>query len=203
MGDATVAVTYAVGVLRDHGRRRKDGSLAVYDEIERRLSIALRRDLSGSVLPDGWPAATEVGRTGRGGSSSVERAMLVLIGEDPCPADRHRQLTRRAMNRLLAAVSAVEACVAALDSIDELVGDASQSQRTCEICTGKRGMGGDRPIAHRGTVGDRLERAVDACDRCYQFITRSAAPASRAGYLPTDEQIRRNEEHGRWRMRAS
>lgn len=202
MTPSTVTVAYVIETFVDAARRPADKPACAYRDAETRLTAAVRRDRSGTTTPDGWPPTTESGGGGSGSGSSVERAVLMLVGDEHVPIDRHRLLTRRAYGRLLDALAAWNDVRTILDEIDELTGRTVVTTPTCEVCTGRRGKGNDRTVAHRGTVGDRLERRMDLCDRCYQFVVRTAPAASREGYLPTDEQIRYNEERGRWRMRV-
>lgn len=178
------------------------GSERRIDSLRRRFRAALERDRTGSVIPDGYPTNTSGGPVSGVGSSSTERAAVALADGDVV-RDRHHDLTVRAAGALEELVVQANILRLALDSIDDLTNDSGPAPKTCAHCTGKRGHGNDRPVAHRGTVGDRLERAMDLCEACWSFVRWSAKPNTRAGYLPTDTQIRDHEERGRWRMRVA
>jgi len=181
--------------------------------VEARLGRAVERERSGTNLPDGWPSGgggnDDGGRGDDGFQSSTERAAAARLGREyapdaRAPRDRHRELTLAAFDHLRRAVHGAEIAWGVLRALDELLeeGDAEVTVRSCEACTGKRGRGGNRAVAHRGTVGDRLKYALDLCDACYGFVERTAKPGSRGGYLPSEDQVRRHEERGRWRLKA-
>lgn len=208
--------------LRALNQRPHDKALAEFDarlidSIERRLLIALQRDRTGSVIPDGYPTSTGGGRSGgsrtivvpdengqpdRVPVTAIEAAVVALVDGDT-PRDRHHDLTVRAVEAIDSAVVALNTCVAALASIDDLVSEKGPAPKTCAHCTSKRGEGSDRPIYATGTVGDRLERSVSLCKHCYGFVEQTARPGTHTGYLPSDDQIRDHEQRGRWRMRVA
>ncbi len=172
------------------------------DHLEARLLAALERDRTGSLVVDGWPAST----TGNGSSglptSSVEAAVVSLV-DSRQPRDHHRELTRRAAEALEDAVVALNTLRSALASIDDLTKTSvdPKAPRTCAHCTGKRGSN-DRPVYATSTVADRLDHAIALCSACWHFVEQTAQPGTRAGYLPSDDQIRSHEEKGRWRIRV-
>lgn len=212
-----LAARHLFDSLRALGRKPTSPGLArrdtkLIDSLERRLLEALARDRAGTATADGYPATTSGGFGGnrltilveddRVTVTAVELAALALV-EGSSPRDRHHELTRRAATALEDAVVALNTLTAALASIDDLTSDRGPTPRTCQHCTGKRGKGNDRTVAHRGTVGDRLERTMDLCEACWSFVRRVANPNSRAGYLPTDQQIRDHEERGRWKIKIA
>lgn len=172
------------------------------DSLRRRILIAAQRDRTGSVVPDGYPTSGGGSRGSGIATSATERAAVALADND-IVRDRHHELTVRATTALEDAVIALNTLASALLSIDDLTDTKGPVPKTCAHCTGKRGAGNDRPIAHRGTVGDRLERAMDLCEGCWSAVRWSAAANSRDGKLPTDAQIRHHEETGRWRLRVA
>lgn len=172
------------------------------EDIESRLGRAIKKERAGTTIRDGWPAS--VGNDGNGGSapkgdrlSSVERAALLRA-----PRDRHRELAQEAIKALGHINSSALYLVSILDSLDDL-SEAEPMSKVCECCEGKRGVGGDRPIAHRGTVGDRLAFVIDLCEPCYSYVVQSAKPGTRKGKLPSDSQIADHERRGRWRIKVT
>lgn len=211
-----VAVQHLLDSLRALGEPPAKGQPRRVEDLERRLMDAVRRDLAGSPRPDGYPAGVGGGRGGgrtitvddEAGQpdavpvTSVEGTVLERVEPDrPGRArDRHHELTVKAVRSVNAAVVAIQTAVGALASIDELVDTAPPAPKTCDHCTDKRGKGGNRPVHVRGTVGDRLERAISLCESCYEFVRQVAAPGTRLGYLPDDVQILDHETRGRWRI---
>jgi hypothetical protein len=177
--------------------------------LEAELGQACDRERAGTNAPDGWPRRAS-GAEGSGGSgdeyrSSTERAALTPLDPDVRPSrDMHRTLTLHAYDKLQRAVQELEGCRNALGDLARLrAPDGGQSYaRKCEACAGRRGRGGDRDVAHRGTVGDRLAHVVDLCEACYQFVVLTAKSGSRGGRLPDAEQVRRHEDRGRWRVKT-
>lgn len=174
------------------------------DWLETRMLAALERDRTGALTVDGWPAST----TGSGATglptSSVEAAVVSLVDHRQ-PRDYHHELTLRAARALEDAVIALNTCRSALNSIDDLTKTRvdPEEPQTCAHCTGKRGSNADRPVYATSTVADRLERSLALCSACWHFVEQTAPAASRAGYLPSDEQIRDHEDRGRWRIRVA
>jgi hypothetical protein len=203
-----VAVQHLTDTLRALGHAPAKGQTRRIDDLEARLLRAVERDLTGLPLPDGYPARTSGDAPGGHGGpvdTSVEASVIFRVdGVDGRPIrDRHHELTARAAKAVEDAVVAVNIAFAALDSIDDLTKASPPAPKTCDHCTGKRGQGGNRPIHVRGTVGDRLARAMALCEACYWFVHRTAAAGSHEGYLPSDEQIRQHEDTGRWRVRVN
>lgn len=57
------------------------------------------------------------------------------------------------------------------------------------------------PVKRFGTtVGDRLEVPADLCDDCYEAVRRTADSGSRKGRLPSEDEVRRHDRNGRWRI---
>lgn len=208
-----VAVQHLLDGLRALGEAPKRGQPARIDDLEARLIRAVGRDLAGVPIPDGY--RTGIGG-GRGGgptivvqedgqpdvavpATSVEAAVAGR-GDAHRVRDRHHELTAKAVSSVEQAVTQIQVARAALDSIDDLVQAGPPAPKTCDHCTGRRGDGNDRPVYVRGTVGDRLERAIALCEPCYHFVARTAASGSRLGWLPDDEQIADHERRGRWRI---
>jgi hypothetical protein len=203
-----VTVAHLIDSLRALNEPPKRGQPPRIDDLEARLVAAIARDLTGLPVVDGY-------RTGRArphpdldDPDAVDEPTLTaveaaVLARDQGPVrDRHHQLTVRAVHAIDEAVVAIQVVFAALKSIDELVGTGPPAPKTCDWCTGKRGEGNDRPIYVRGTVGDRLERALGLCNACHGFVCQTAAAGSRAGYLPNDAQIHDHELRGRWKIRA-
>lgn len=168
-------------------------------DLEQRLQRAIRRDDTGSPEPDGYPISTAGGGGTSGAGSRVEAT--VLAREQPT-RDRHHELTRQAVDAWATLVDASQTLMVKLAKIDQLTEDAPAPKR-CGSCGGKRGKGNDRSDIYRGTVGDRLTESLDLCRACRGFVEQTAKAATRAGYLPSDEQIRQHEASGRWRIRTT
>lgn len=200
-----VAVQHLVDSLRALGEAPAKGQPRRIDDLEARLLRAIERDLAGLPIPDGYPTGNVGGGRGAPGAAADTSVEAAVIGRDDerRVRDRHHELTIRAVGAVDDAVVGVQVAFAALASIDDLIKTDGPRRKTCDHCTNKRGNGGNRPIYVRGTVGDRLERAIGLCQACYGFVTQTAAAGSRAGYLPSDEQLRQHEETGRWRIRVS
>jgi len=198
--NATAARNLVDNLRALHQNRDGQTKLAVnlIDHLEHRLLAALARERSGHHVHDGWPTST----TGNGNTtglpaSSVEAAALAIL--ETTARDTHRDLTHRAARALEAAVVAVNTLRAALSSIDDLTRTTGPPVRTCAHCTGQR-SGNDRVVHATGTVGDRLERALALCADCYGYVTQTAGPGIRTGWLPSDSEITQHEERGRWRI---
>lgn len=183
----------------------KDGNTKLktnlIDHLELRLLAALERDRTGRLAHDGWPTST----TGNGSSglptSSVEAAVVALV-DGARPRDHHHELVGRAAGALEDAVVALNTLRSALNSIDDLTKTSvdPKAPKTCAHCTDKR-LGTNHPIHATGTVGDRLERSIALCAHCYGYVTQTATPGTREGWLPSDAEILQHEERGRWRIR--
>lgn len=211
-----VALQHLTDRLRALGEPPEKGKPRRIDDLETRLQRAVRRDLAGLPTPDGYATRTGGGRSGgrtitvddeQGQPdavpvTSVEGA-LIDRADWHRTRDRHHELTVRAVEAVDCAVVAIHTAFSALASIDDMVNTAPPAPRTCDHCTDKRGRGGNRPIYVRGTVGDRLERAMSLCEACYEFVRQVALPGSRRGYLPSDLQILEHEQRGRWRIRVT
>lgn len=196
------AIDHLLESLRKLSQAPRTGQPRRIDSIETRLRAAVRRDRTGTVAPDGYPAGGSGGNSnGHTNGSTTERAALALV--ESRFQDRHHDLTALAVAKLDGIVAGLQHLIAALDAIDDLTRTTGPAARHCAHCEGKRGEGNDLPVAHRGTVGDRLERAIDLCKPCYSFVERTAAAGTHTGYLPTDAQIRDHEARGRWRMRVA
>lgn len=177
---------------------------------------AVERDLAGLPTPDGYPSATSGGRSGgrtidvddeagrpdKVPVTSVEGAVIDR-DDHKRTRDRHHELTVKVVQAVDAAVVHLQTAFAGLASIDDLVNTAPPAPRTCDHCTDKRGRGGNRPVYVRGTVGDRLERALSLCEACYEFVRQVALPGTRGGYLPSDLQVLEHEQRGRWSIRIT
>lgn len=201
----TLSVRHLIDSLRALGEAPAQGRPRRIDDLEARLLRAVERDLAGLPVPDGYPAGTLAGG-GRGGpatagDTSVEAAVMARANQRRV-RDLHHELTMRAVGAVEDAVVAVQVAFGALASIDDCVRTEAPRQKTCAHCTGKRGQGGDRPVYATGTVGDRLERSIALCQACHGFVCQTAKPGSRAGHVPSDEQIADHEARGRWRIRV-
>lgn len=201
-------IGHLIDSLRALGEPPERGKPKRIDDLEARLTAAIGRDMTGLPVADGY-------RTGRPRPSpdpddpdavdepDLTRVEAAVVARAQGPViDRHHQLTVRAVGALDQAVVAVQVVFAALRSIDDLIDTAPPVPKTCDHCTGKRGQGANRPISVRGTVGDRLDRPLGLCAPCYSFVVQTAKAGTRAGYLPSDDQIRDHEHRGRWRIRA-
>jgi hypothetical protein len=179
-------------------RDRRFPDRTLLDAIERRLLHAYRRDTTGTTDRDGYPTSTLGGGYTHTNGSSTETQAL----SSP-ERDRHHELTLLAVTSLEQVVLSWNVIISALQSIDDLTNDRGPTPRTCAACTGHRPLGGDQEVAHRGTVGDRLEREVDLCEDCRNFVKQTAIPASRGGRLPTPDEIAWHDKRGRWRLRIT
>lgn len=213
---STVTIRHLVDSLRALGEAPVRGQARRIDDLEARLVRAVERDRAGVVGPDGYPAATITGG-GRGGPvvavdadehgpaehvpvTSVEAAVVARAER---VRDHHHELVVGAVRAVDEAVLAVQKAFARLASIDDLTRTGPPAPRTCDHCSAKRGPAGDRPVYVRGTVGDRLARAMALCKACHSFVEQTAPAGSRAGYLASDQQIRDHEERGRWRIHVN
>jgi hypothetical protein len=166
-----------------------------------RLNTAIERDKrGGDMQPDGYPASTMNGGSGDSELTSVEAAVEARLQGR---VDRYRDNVDEACSHLLELVNHAGALRHRLDNLDDLVSDKdrnAKAPRTCGACTAFRRT--PSPVAHTGTVGDRLTMSVSLCEDCYEAVRQTAKPGSRAGVLPTAEQVRWHDDHGRWRLRA-
>jgi len=167
-------------------------------DIEARIGSALDREKAGTNKRVGWPASTTGSDGGSGGKSAASSTELAVIGR--ARKDHHRELMLAAVEDISKIHKAVTDLKGRLDSIDDLT-KTEVDKRICECCGGKRTP--DSSVEHRGTVGDRLTHVIDLCKDCYQFVTQTANPGSRKGYLPSDKQISDHERRGRWQVRVS
>jgi hypothetical protein len=177
-------------------RRLPDPTLLA--AIERRLLTAVHRDNTGTTERDGYRFSTLGGGFGGTNTSTTEAHAL----SDP-QKDKHHEFTSLACSSLEEAVHQINKLISALNSIDDLTSDHGPTPRTCAACTGHRPLGGDQAVAHRGTVGNRLERDTDLCAGCYAYVVQSAPAGSRTGHLPDPLAIRWHDQRGRWRLRIS
>lgn len=216
---APVAVQHLLDSLRKLGEPTEKGRPLRIDELERDLLGAIERDQTGYPTLDGYAAGVGGGRAGgrtiavddEAGRpdavpvTSVEGTVLDRLEPDNPRRmrDHHHDLTAKAVRAVSAAVVAIQTAFGALASIDDLVDTAPPAPKTCDHCTDKRGLGGNRRIYVRGTVGDRLGHAVSLCEPCYEFVRQVALPGTRLGYLPSDVQILEHEQRGRWRIRLT
>jgi hypothetical protein len=92
--------------------------------------------------------------------------------------------------------------LSALQSIDDLTEDRGPTPRLCP-CSPHRPLGGPQAVAHRGTVGNRLERDTDLCESCYGYVVQSAPAGSHRGRLPDPTAIAYHDQRGRWRLRIT
>jgi len=197
-----ITIGHLTDGLRALGRPPRDRILAAIDRtllesIERRLAQAVTRDRTGRIERDGYPTST----LGNGAHSSTPGSRTETAALSRPQRDTHHDLTALAVASLTEAVTALGKLSSALASIDQLT-TIIPSPRTCQACEGKRPLGGDQVVAHRGTVGDRLTQAIDLCSFCYHAVEQTAKPGSRAGHIPTEEQILWHDQRGRWRFRV-
>jgi len=177
-------------------RRLPDPTLLA--AIERRILTAVRRDATGTTDRDGYPTSTLGGGYTRTNGSSTETQALSLPERD-----RHHELTLLAVTNLEQLVLSVQVVLSALNSIDDLTSDRGPAPRTCAACTGHRPLGGDQAVAHRGTVGNRLERDTDLCQPCWDYVRQTAPAGSHTGRLPDPHAIAYHDQRGRWRLRIT
>ena len=168
------------------------------DALERRILRAYRRNNTGTAQRDGYPTTTLGGTYTRTNGSSVEAQALA-----PPIRDRHHELTVRAVDQIEQIVTYGIWLEMTLDAIEALTNDQGPAPRTCAACTGHRLLGGNQAVSHRGTVGNRLSRAVDLCEPCYGYVTQTADPGTHAGRLPTPVDIASHDRTGRWRLRTN
>jgi hypothetical protein len=179
-------------------RDRRYPDRTLLDAIERRLLHAYRRDQTGGTEPDGYPNNTLGGGYTRTNGSSTETQALSLPERD-----RHHELTLLAVTSLEQVVLSWNVIISALNSIDDLTSDRGPAPRTCAACTGHRPLGGDQAVAHRGTVGNRLERDTDLCQPCWDYVRQTAPAGSHRGRLPDPSAIAYHDQRGRWRLRIT
>ena len=192
------ALIDSVRALHQKPRDRRLPDPTLLAAIERRLQRAVTRDRTGTTDRDGYPSSTlGSGSSGTNGSTTETHAL------NPAERDRHHELTMLAVQNLEQLVMSTNIIVSALNSIDDLISDQGPAPRTCHACTGLRPQGGNQPVAHRGTVGNRLERDTDLCAACYHFVERTAPPGSHAGWLPSAADIAYHDQRGRWRLRIA
>lgn len=191
---------------REVERRVRDMARINFDRLERRMvqlvELARRH---GTASPDGWPAST-LGGGPHSTDSRTETAALALADPEHRLRDVVHEQTERAWVHLQEASSHLQAAQNALDAVDQHLDPKDlNAAPTCESCTGKRGRkkGDDNPVAHTGTVGDRLPHAAALCSDCWRFVEQSAKAGTHAGYLPTEGQIRDHEQRGRWKVRVA
>lgn len=186
------------------------------DLLEARLIHAVDRDRTGSPVPDGYPRGT-LGGTGGGPTitapdeaglpdvvpATAVEVVGIALADGDVERDRHHELTVRAVEDVERAIIHLNSARAALASIDDLTRTATSPGReaTCAHCTPHLPDANARPVHRRGTVGDRLLVATDLCEPCYFFVLRSADAGSRAGALPTPEQIAHHDRTGTWKLR--
>lgn len=161
-----------------------EGTITRLDIVERRLLEAVKRDETGSTLPDGYPT----GNVGSGGEdapqSSTEAAALsgYRLNSDGegswgnYEQDRHHELTTAAAEALDRAAAALDTLMSQLDAIDRL----ATIQRTdpsghCQAC--------GRWV--EGTANDRLRAGY--CDADRKAWERAGRPDR-----PTFERQRRS-----------
>jgi hypothetical protein len=166
-----------------------------------RLNQAIERDKrGGDMQPDGYPSSTMNGGTGGSELTSVEAAVEARIRG---VTDRYHDNVDEACAHLLELVNHAGALRHRLDNLDQLLGaDPNVKQpATCAVCTGIRREA--PPVYATGTVGDRLPRSMALCRDCYSAVEQSAKGGSRRGKLPTAEQVRWHQDHGRWKLRSA
>ncbi len=188
----------AVGALWRKPRNRTLPDPTLYANLERRTARAVARDRTGESIRDGYPANTIGAGYTNGNGSSVEAHALSRPERD-----LHHDYTLVAIAGLEAAVAGLQMWASALNSIDDLVNDQGPAPRTCQACTGHRVLGGDQQVAHRGTVGNRLERDTDLCQSCWDFVRQTAPAGTHQGYLPDPAQIAWHDTRGRWQIRIA
>lgn len=169
--------------------------------LEQQLQQAIRRDRAGSTSPDGYPRGTGGGGRSNGHSSSVETAALTLA-EGRSERDLIHDYTTDACRALEDAAQALGTLRSRLASVRDLrVSDPAP--KLCEHCTPRLPKPNARKVHRRGTVGDRLPKAMDLCEPCYLFAWRSTKAGSHAGQLPTGDQVAHHDRTGTWRIRVA
>lgn len=145
------------------------GAVTDLDQVERRLIEAVRRDLTGEPVKDGYPT----GRLGVGGEnapqSRTEGAALAGYDDDGQPRepihDPHHELTTAAVDALERAVQAIDVLMMKLDAIDRLATvHRTDPAGYCAAC--------GRWV--EGTAADRLRAGY--CDACRKAWERAGRP---------------------------
>lgn len=161
-------------------------------EIEARLARAIEIEQKVGQANDGYQSDVRIDKISAKHTtgSSVERKALGKKVSDP-----HRNYTLEACVFLKSASSNLNQLLHRLDAIDDLR-KTEVKIFLCESCGHLTGS----KVDHRGTVGDRLERARELCRNCYNFVVQTANPNTRKGKLPTEKQINDFERKGRWKI---
>ena len=152
------------------------------------LELTRRNGAGGSTRADGYrPAGAEVRLpTIKGAQSSTEAAALAnLDGRGLAGPDYVHTACVVVSERLDCVMEDILHMRAAVE--DPNIGRASTPTQC--VCSTVRGR--VVPAERTSTVGGRLTDAVPHCRQCREWIERTGA-------LPTEADIRRHEERGRW-----
>ena len=158
-------------------------------DLEHRLREAIRRDASGSVLPDGFPP-----QSGGGFSTDISRPTENAVIGTYKPARRsepdgpHVQVLPKdpvhedavnAWGFAQDALWAFKAAIARLDHLENLTG----KPRDPELCNSCLQVGVKTPMEHYGDVAGKLARPWRLCAPCYDWIRRHAGGPPSKAYL--------------------
>lgn len=194
-------ITELFDVLRTYQKGRKpkpgDDGMPSIDQLEVQLLDAVRRDLVGSVVPDGYPTATLDG--GRGGAeltpteSAAHQRTGNLFGErmGARHMDPHHKLTKDALTHLGLALNELGAFCTALRNIQKLTDQAPVIPSCCAVC---ERAGIVRAPKHYSSVGGRLATEIHLCEAHYRFVWDHQRQ-------PTVEETQHHDQTGRWRIR--
>jgi hypothetical protein len=158
--------------------REREGRKPV-EVLEHGLREALRRDLAGSVVPDGFPA-TSGGGGGTDVSRPTENAALSTYKpvhrDEPDgphvqrpPKDVVHDECERAWAFLQEGVYGLRAALRSLDHIESVTGTA----RAPEMCNSCLQVGVHTPMALFSDVAGRLPRPYRLCMPCYDWIRKN------------------------------
>lgn len=196
--------------------------------LRRTLADLVHADLAGGRLDGSILRGTSYdrGSAGRrtelyidepGGARELSRAEVDAgvvpdwaITVDPDPVGDHvaNQQRDQVHELALKATSYARDAAAALWALQNTLGaftllrDPNPNPPKVRYCRCARWREVDRPPVQRAatTVGDRLPEPADLCSDCYEAVRRTAESGSRKGRLPVEDEVRRHDRTGRWRL---
>jgi hypothetical protein len=174
-------------------------------ELEHRLREALRRDASGSVMPDGFPATTGGGFSndiGRPTENTVMGTFKPARREDPdgphvqrLPKDPVHQDAENAWAYAQQALASLKAANNRLDHLEHMTGKPA-SQQLCQSCIR---VAVKSPMEHFSNVADRLPTHWRLCQSCYDWIRRHNVGAPPKEWLEKHHMV---GDRGRTRVQG-